>query len=185
MWKNSQAGWGIIAIFMHWVSAVVVVGLFILGWWMTDLGYYDPWYNQAPWIHRSLGVLLLGFIVLRLMWRLVQPTPLAQGKRWENIAAHAGHSLLYVLLMTVFVSGYLMSTAKGSPIDVFGWFALPATLHGLPNQASLAGDIHWYSALALIILASGHMLAAFKHHWIDRHATLKRMLDPRYSVRDK
>ena len=185
MWKNTRTGWGIITIFMHWVSAIAIVGLFILGWWMTGLGYYDPWYNQGPWVHRSIGLLLFGFIVVRLIWRLCQPTPVAQGKRWEALAAHAGHMLLYVLLLLVFISGYLMSTAKGSPISVFGWFDVPATLHGLPNQASLAGDIHWYSALALMVLAAGHMLAALKHHYLDGHTTLKRMLSPRYSERDE
>lgn len=185
MWKNSHTGWGIITIFMHWVSAVAIIGLFILGWWMTGLGYYDPWYNQGPWIHRSIGILLFGFIVLRMVWRFLQPTPVAEGKRWEIITAHAGHMLLYVLMLLVFISGYLMSTAKGSPISVFGWFDVPATLHGLPDQASLAGDIHWYSALALMVLAAGHMLAALKHHYRDGHTTLKRMLSPRYSVRDE
>ncbi len=82
------------------------------------------------------------------------------------------------------VSGYLISTADGRGISVFGWFEVPALLYDLPNQASLAGDIHWYSALALMILAGGHALAALKHHWLDKHATLVRMLNPAYSTRN-
>ncbi|NYS61285.1 cytochrome b [Vreelandella salicampi] len=181
MWRNTHSGWGIISIALHWMSAVAIIGLFILGWWMTGLGYYDPWYNQAPWIHRSIGVLLLLFTLLRLVWRLFQPTPHAEGGRLEALAAHAGHIVLYVLLLSVMVSGYLISTAKGSGISVFGWFEVPALVHDLPNQASLAGSVHWYSALALIVLAAGHALAALKHHFIDHHKTFVRMLTPKYS----
>ncbi|MCL7928977.1 cytochrome b [Halomonas llamarensis] len=181
MWGNTRSGWGIISIVLHWLSAVAIIGLFILGWWMTGLGYYDSWYNQAPWIHRSIGVLLFFFTLMRLTWRLFQPTPHAEGSRFEALAAHIGHIALYVLLLSVMVSGYLISTAKGSGIGVFGWFEVPALLYGLPNQASLAGDIHWYSALALIVLAAGHSLAALKHHVIDHHKTFVRMLTPKYS----
>jgi len=181
MWRNSRSGWGLISILFHWLSALVIVGLFALGWWMTDLGYYDPWYNQGPWVHRSIGILLLFATFARLVWRFAQPTPQAEGSRLETIAAHLGHIALYVLVLVVMVSGYLISTADGSGISVFGWFEVPALLYDLPNQASLAGDIHWYSALALMFLATGHALAAFKHHWLDRHSTLVRMLNPAHS----
>lgn len=181
MWQNSRSGWGLISILFHWLSALAIIGLFALGWWMTDLGYYDPWYNLGPWVHRSIGILLLMATFARLVWRFVQPTPHAEGSRLETIVAHAGHIALYVLLLTVMVSGYLISTADGRGIAVFGWFEVPAVLYDLPNQASLAGEIHWYSALALMVLAAGHSLAAFKHHWLGRHKTLVRMLNPAHS----
>ncbi|TFH88205.1 cytochrome b [Billgrantia azerbaijanica] len=183
MWRNTRTGWGLVSVALHWLSAVAVIGLFLLGWWMTDLGYYDPWYNRAPWWHRSVGLLLLLATLLRLGWRLVQPAPAAVGARPERIAAHLGHLGLYLLLLTVLVSGYLISAADGHGIDVFGWFEIPALVSDLPNQETLAGEIHWYSALALLALAAGHSLAAFKHHLLDRHDTLLRMLDPRRSRR--
>ncbi|WP_144983248.1 cytochrome b [Halomonas sp. C22] len=181
MWRNTRSGWGVISIAFHWLSALTIIGLFALGWWMTGLGYYDPWYNQAPWIHRSVGVLLLLATFGRLAWRFMQPTPAAEGGRFERLAAHLGHIALYVLMLTVLFSGYLISTANGRSISVFGWFDAPAILHGLPNQASVAGDIHWYSALALMVLAGGHALAALVHHWRWRHDTLRRMVNPRHA----
>lgn len=179
MWFNTQRRWGAVSILFHWVSALAIIGLFALGWWMTGLGYYDSWYNLGPWVHRSIGILLLLASLARVVWRLIQPTPVGQGSRLEVLAAHLGHIALYVILLVVLCSGYLISTANGRSISVFGWFDVPALLHGLPNQASIAGDIHWYSALTLVILAAGHALAAFKHHWIDRHDTLVRMINPR------
>ena len=178
MWRNTGSGWGLISILFHWLSALMIVGLFLLGWWMVDLGYFDPWYNRAPWWHRSIGMLLLFTLGLRIVWRLFQPSPAAQGSRLERLAAHAGHIGLYVLMLVVMVSGYLISTARGRGVNVFDWFEVPALVSGLPNQASIAGDIHWYSALALMILAAGHALAALKHHFVDRHDTLMRMLSP-------
>lgn len=182
MWQNTRSGWGWISIALHWLSALAIIGLFALGWWMIDLGYYDAWYNKAPWLHRSAGMLLLLATIGRLIWRLFQPTPRAEGSRTEIVAAHLGHWLMYLALLVVLVSGYLISTAKGSGISVFGWFEVPATVYGLANQADIAGTIHWYSALTLLALAAGHTLAALRHHW-DKRLTLVRMLSARYARR--
>lgn len=179
MWGNSISGWGLISILLHWLSAVGFVGLFVLGWWMTGLDYYDGWYNLAPWWHRSLGMLVLLATLARLAWRFVQPSPALPGARLERLAAHLGHVGLYVLMLLVLVSGYLISTAEGAGIDVFGVLEVPALISGLPDQASLAGTVHWYAALVLMALAAGHALAALKHHLVDRHDTLVRMIVPR------
>ncbi len=69
MWGNTKAGWGVISIMLHWLSAITIVGLFALGWWMTGLGYYDPWYNLGPWVHRSIGILLFAATLARIVWR--------------------------------------------------------------------------------------------------------------------
>ncbi|MBZ5488270.1 cytochrome b [Halomonas aquamarina] len=185
MWRNTHRRWGAVSIVFHWLSAFTVIGLFALGWWMTGLGYYDSWYNFGPWIHRSIGILLLMATAARVLWRLLQPTPVGEGSRLEKLAAHLGHIALYMILLLVLGSGYLISTANGRGISVFGWFDVPALVHGLPNQASIAGDIHWYSALALVILAAGHALAAFKHHWVDKHDTLIRMINPWYRLKQR
>ncbi|WP_227368711.1 cytochrome b [Halomonas sp. M20] len=183
MWCNSIRGWGLFSILIHWLSAIAVIGLFALGWWMTDLTYYDAWYNLAPWWHRSMGMLLLGVTALRVVWRLFQPTPKEKGAPMEKVAAKIGHLLIYALLLVVLISGYLISTANGSGISVFDWFTAPATLSGLSNQASIAGEVHWYSAWALMIISLGHALAAFKHLVIDRNDVMRRMIDPRVSRR--
>ena len=178
MWRNTRTRWGAVSILFHWLSALTIIGLFVLGWWMTGLGYYDSWYNFGPWVHRSIGTLLLLGTFARIIWRLLQPTPAGEGSHLEKLAAHLGHIALYVILLIVMCSGYLISTASGRSISVFGWFDVPALVYGLPNQASIAGDIHWYSALALVMLAAGHALAAFKHHWINKRDTLIRMINP-------
>lgn len=183
MWRDSSRGWGLISILVHWVSALAIVGLFALGWWMTELSYYDAWYQLAPWWHKSVGMLLIILSLARVIWRLLQPTPVALGSRREALAAHIGHGVLYVLIFVTLISGYLISTADGQGIDVFDLFVVPALVSELPNQATLAGEVHRYAAWILVILALGHALAAFKHHWFDDNDTLRRMIDPRLSRR--
>ncbi|WP_158773169.1 cytochrome b [Cobetia sp. L2A1] len=178
MWRNSRRGWGWPVIAMHWLSALAIFGLFALGWWMTSLGYYDTWYKLGPWWHKSVGISLFALTVLRLVWRHLQITPQAHGNRTEQRAAFVGHVLLYVLLLVVMASGYLISTADGRGISVFDLFEVPALVTGLKDQATLAGDVHWYASCGLVILSLGHAAAAFKHHLLDGQDTLRRMIRP-------
>ena len=178
MLRNTHDSYGLLAIALHWLSALAVIALFGLGLWMTSLDYYSPWYRQAPEVHKAVGVLLCLILLLRLTWRLANPTPTPEPtlSALERRASRLAHALLYALLFAVMAAGYLISTADGRPIDVFGLFSVPATLTGLPNQADLAGDIHLALAIALIALAGIHALGALKHHFIDRDRTLLRML---------
>lgn len=176
-WKNQQETWGWTAITLHWLVAVVVFGLFALGLYMTGLDYYDPWYRKGPDLHRSLGVLLFGVLLARLLWRFVSPppAPLPDHKAWERYLAVIVHAVLYLLLFAVMISGYLITTADGRAVEVFGWFSVPATLTG-EQQEDIAGAIHLWLAWTVIGLSLLHAVAALKHHFIDRDRTLRRML---------
>jgi cytochrome b561 len=178
MWRNTEHHYGLISISLHWLVALTVIGLFALGLWMVELGYYDPWYRRAPDLHKSIGILLFLTMLLRLVWRTSNPQPFSEGKPLEKKLAHTVHGLLYVLLFSLMISGYLISTADGRAIDVFNLFSVPAIISGLENQEDIAGLVHQilgYSLIALVVL---HALAALKHHFIDRDQTLKRMLKP-------
>lgn len=176
--RNTANTYGMISIVLHWLVAVVVISLFVSGLWMVDLGYYDVWYHRAPAIHKSVGVLLLLVMGARLVWRWIGrvPEPEPGARPWEVRLARWVHLLLYVGILAIITAGYLISTAKGDPVNVFDLFSVPATIQGLPRQADVAGAIHYWLAVAVISLAGVHALAAFKHHFIDRDATLLRML---------
>ena len=179
--KNTRLGYGWIAIALHWLVAVLVIGLFGLGLWMVELDYYDSWYRRGPDLHRSMGILLGLLVLVRLIWRTTGITPEHEPgiSRLERSASGVVHALLYGLLLVMVVSGYLISTADGRSIDVFGLFAVPATLSGIDGQEDIAGDVHWAAAISLITLAGLHALAALKHHFLDRNRTLRRMLGVR------
>lgn len=176
--QNSPERYGLIAILIHWLVAVTVIGLFALGYWMVDLTYYDDWYKRAPDIHRSIGLLLFGVMLLRILWRAVNqiPAPLPGHRRWEVISAHLAHNLLYLLLFVAMISGYLISTADGSSISVFGWFDVPSVTGQVKGLEDTAGTVHYWSTWAIVALAAVHAAGALKHHVIDRDRTLRRML---------
>ncbi|UVJ43755.1 cytochrome b [Pseudomonas sp. LS1212] len=175
---NSTSRYGLVSIALHWGIALVVFGLFALGLWMVGLDYYSPWRKDAPDLHKSIGLTLFALMLLRLLWRCVSPPPPSPANHGPvtRLGARFGHGLLYLGLFAVMISGYLISTADGVGIPVFGLFEVPALISSIPDQADVAGVIHFYVAWALVIFAGIHALAALKHHFIDRDATLARML---------
>jgi len=175
---NTGNAYGAVPIAIHWLSVAVILGMFCLGFWMVDLDYYSSWYRRAPNIHKSVGILFAGTYLLRLVLRLASPAPapVAGTLSWEAGASRVVHRLFYGLMACLVCAGYLISTADGRPISVFGWFNVPATITSIPEQEDLAGEIHWYLALGILALAALHATAALKHHFIDRDATLSRML---------
>ncbi|MGI9275621.1 MAG: cytochrome b [Endozoicomonas sp.] len=178
VWKNTITGYGRISIAVHWLSAITVFSLFGVGLYMMSLSYYDPLYRTLPWWHKSFGVTLFFLTVFRLVWKAVNPKPAAlpEHDRQTVWLATLGHHLLYVLLLAIMISGYLISTADGRAVSVFDWFEIPALIAGLEGQADIAGEVHFYLAWSLVILAAGHALAALKHHVIDKDKTLTRMI---------
>lgn len=177
-WRNSSNQYGLVSVAIHWLVAVAVFALFGLGLWMTGLTYYSEWYRTAPALHKSIGVTVFALMFLRVLWRVLTPTPapLSSHSPSVRLLSRLGHGLLYLGVFTVLLSGYLISTADGRGVSVFGLFEIPAMLSGLPNQADIAGAIHLYVAWGLIVLAVLHGLVAFKHHVFDGDDTLKRML---------
>lgn len=176
--RNSSTAFGLVTIVTHWLVALAVFGLFGLGYYMVGLSYYDDWYTTAPDIHRSIGILLFGVMVFRVFWRMLSPMPdpLPNHKRIEVLSAHLAHGLLYVLLFVAMISGYLISTADGSSISVFEWFEVPSLTGQIKGMESVAGDVHYWSTWALVVLGALHGLAAIKHHVVDKDDTLRRML---------
>lgn len=175
-----QFGW--ISIALHWGVAVTVFGLFAVGLYMVDLTYYDSLYTKLPHWHRSVGLLLLAVVLFRLLWRWWSPppAPLATHRRWERRVAATAHLALYLLLIAMCVSGYLMSSASGRAIPVFDWFSVPSVTGRVANMEDIAGNIHEWLAWTLMGLVSLHAAGALKHHFIDRDNTLKRMLGWRH-----
>ena len=174
---NTKERYGPVAIALHWSMAVMVIGLFLLGLYMGSLEYVDSWYNLAPHLHESFGLIVFALLLLRTFWTLVniKPAPLQTGA-WEQMAASAVKVLLYLLLFAVTISGYLISTADARAIDLFNWAQVPAAFAGFDHQEDIAGVFHAILAWVTISIAYLHFLVAMKHHFIDGDDTLLRML---------
>lgn len=181
--RNSPSRYGLVSIVLHWGIALAVFGLFGLGLWMVTLDYYSPYNHSAPALHKSIGLTLLALMIARLVWRFISPPPptLATYSPATRLGAKLGHAVLYLGLFAVMIAGYLISTADGRPIEVFGLFAVPASLTSIPDQEDVAGAVHLYLAWGVVVFAGLHALAALKHHFIDHDVTLTRMLGRRAS----
>lgn len=182
MIKDHSSGFGLLSIVLHWVSALLIVVLFGLGLYMVSLSYYDPWYNRAPSLHISLGLLVLLLTLIRIVWRLAQrrnPAPLPEHSRAVRLSSVVVQLSLYGLILAVAVTGYLMTTADGRSASLFGLIQFPSVMRLDGAGVDLAGALHYWLAWAIIVLAVLHSLAALAHHFVLRDRTLVRMLNPR------
>ena len=175
---NDPQTFGAVSKLLHWLTALCIVGLIALGFYMVDLTYFDRWYNESLSIHKALGMLVLALGMTTFLWRFISPSPaaLASLKPWERVAAHAMHHTLLTLVIVIPLSGYLISTSAGKPIAFFGWFDIPPLIAVDAKMRDLAIEVHYYLAYTTGLLVLLHAAAAVKHQLIDRDGTLARMI---------
>ena len=177
MFRNTASAYGWFSISLHWLMAVLIFGLFGLGLYMVDLSYYDPWYRDSLDLHKSIGIGVMCLLLLRMVWRFFSAAPAdLPGPRWEQRSAHLMHQALYLVMLLLVCSGYLISTADGRAIGVFGAVEIPALPWSIDRQEDIAGWIHKVLAWSLMGMVAIHALAAVKHQFINRDDGLKRIL---------
>ena len=175
--RNTSDAYGSVAKSFHWLMALLVIGMLCVGLWMNGLPMGMQKLKVYGW-HKSVGVTILMLAALRLAWRFRNIVPsLPLHMRWpERFAAHASHMLLYALLFAMPFSGWLMSSASGFPVSVFGWFTLPNLVQPDESLRKLFQQAHEWMAWTLIGLIALHASAALFHHFRYRDTVLKRML---------
>lgn len=165
-----------IATLLHALTAILVLGLFGLGIYMADLPL-SPQKLKLYSYHKWAGVSVFALVLLRIFWRIThKPPPFSLSTPlWQQRAAHAGHALLYVLLLAAPLTGWLMSSAKGFQTVWFGVLPLPDLLDKNKELGDALAAVHKYLNYAFLATVSGHALIALKHHFLDRDGTLARM----------
>ncbi|MBW8309632.1 MAG: cytochrome b [Candidatus Paracaedibacteraceae bacterium] len=170
--KNDINSWGIVARLFHWISAFLLIGLLYVGLIMVDMVNSPEKFDLYRY-HKSLGILVLGLIIMRLMWRWINITPTLPT---PGLASRLSAPVLYMLMLIMPVSGMIMSQAGGHPISFFGWFNVPILLEKNPSIGKLAWQIHGYTGKILIGVIALHFMAAFYHQWILKNNLLRRMI---------
>jgi cytochrome b561 len=161
---------------LHWALAIMILGMVGLGFYMHDLPLSPRKLQLYSW-HKWAGVTVFLLVVVRLAWRATHPAPPlpATTSRPVAIAAHAAHALLYVLMLALPLSGWLMSSAKGFQTVWFGVLPLPDLLSKDAALGERLADLHEALAIALLALVGLHVAGALKHHFVDRDGLLARM----------
>lgn len=164
---------------LHWIIAIAIIALFFSGEWMVGLDYYHEWYTKAPYLHKSIGLILLLVIILASILRVLtnKPKHSSSLSRFETRTALVVQISMSLLTYAVIITGYLIVTAKGEAVSVFNWFEIPALFPELNFKNDWVGKLHNWGAHLIMGLACLHALAALFHHFVKKDSTLKRMLN--------
>ncbi len=162
---------------LHWLMALALVCLFAFGFYVSNMSL-SPQKLQFMSYHKWAGVTVFLLALVRLSWRLGHRPPQlpAHMNKLEQLGAHAGHALLYLLMFCVPLSGWLMSSAKGFQTVLFGVLPIPDLIEKNRELGKLLLTVHLSLNLLLAAVVVGHALAALKHHFKDRDDVLTRML---------
>jgi cytochrome b561 len=164
------------AIAFHWGIAILIVASFTLGLYMVELKLSPAKLKLYSW-HKWLGVTIWMLVVLRLLWRAThEPPPLPAMPAWQRRAAAFAHWLLYLLLLVIPVSGWLFSSASGFPVVYLGVLRLPDLVAKDKGLAEVLHEVHELLNYILLAVVIVHVVAAIKHHLVDRDPVLHRML---------
>ena len=176
--KNTERRFGLISIALHWIIALLMIALIIVGLYMTRIPI-SAWKLKLFRWHKEFGMLVLMLALVRLTWRLINPVPsLSNLPLWEIIAARLAHYAFYGFMFLLPITGLLLSSAAGIPGVFFGLFVFPDMID--PNESLRLAFTNYHAWLSylLIALLSVHIAASFKHHFINKDDILKRILWP-------
>jgi cytochrome b561 len=179
--STSMPRYSWLAMGLHWLLALMIVGSFGVGIYMADLPFSPLRLQLYSW-HKWAGVLILNLSALRLLWRWFRPPPalpvavaLAM-PRWQMRLFHATHVGMYALFFIVPLVGWAYSSAAGFPVVLFGVLPLPDFVPASKELAEIIKPFHKISALALMGLVVLHVAGLVKHQFIDKDNLLSRML---------
>jgi cytochrome b561 len=177
---NSRMRYGAVAMLLHWGMALLIVGMAALGLYMVSLpdAGYDRVKITLIVVHKAMGMVALALVVLRLAWRVVGLLPRAVDgvPAWQQVTAHVMHLMLYALMLAVPLTGWIMSSTGGYPLTFFGWFEVPDIAAENPRLFRFFISLHGWLAWSLVALVAVHAVAALRHHFVLRDASLRRML---------
>ena len=186
--RNAPERYGLVAILLHWITALAIIALLAMGAVMVRLTPGSSLQFDVYQLHKSLGITVLVLSLLRLAWRLFNPPPPlpANLEPWETALARVTHVGFYLLMIALPFSGWMMVSASvwNIPTVVFGAFTLPhlPVLGGLQNKKPVEEalkEVHEALAIGMFVLLILHVAGALKHQFVLRDDTLARMLPGR------
>jgi len=177
MLRNTDTQWGSVAKVFHWSVALLVFVAFLLGWIAVSLDLSPTKLSLFVW-HKSIGLLVLFAVALRMLWRFTNPVPqpLKSMPGWQHSASIGEHLTQYVLMLVLPMSGWIIDSAANIPFRVFWLLQLPRLAAPSEPLQEFARDMHLRLSTCLAILLALHTGAALWHHFLVRDEILRRML---------
>lgn len=180
--RNTETTYGKLSKFLHWGMFVLVVGMICVGYYMHELPKETPeelmYKINVIGLHKAFGIIILATIIFRFIWRVRNTVPKMPKEMsgLEKIMAHMSHLLLYMLVLIMPLSGWLMSSAGGHKVSVFGLFTMPSLMEKNKPLSGLFHEIHEITVVVLIVVIILHAAFALYHHFIKKDDTLTRMM---------
>lgn len=169
------------AIALHWLLALLMLVLVILGWFMIGIARGIPARGFYFNLHKSIGIVGAVAVALQLWWRAKRPPPPlpATLPKWQIKASGAGHHLLYLCMVLLVLSGYVEANFTKYGIRFFGLHLPPWGWEDSAVSAFLTA-VHHYTAYVFTILIAGHIAAAIYHGVAGKERIVARMLPARF-----
>jgi cytochrome b561 len=181
---DTKSRFGAGSVTLHWIVALFFIALAVTGYgfMLAERAARGPWLD---W-HYGLGFLLVIFAGVRLTWRALNPLPsLSDGPRWENVLARIDHALLWLLILALPLTGWLVASTGRRPLSVFGWFDFPRIWGNDRAMHALSEDWHAWLSHAFLAVFAVHIVGALKREYVSHDGTLSRMLGRSVGEREK
>ncbi len=174
--RNTQFEYGSVAKWLHWLVALGIFALIVLGLLQSDMDS-GPQRAGIRELHGSIALLVLALMIVRLAWRWNNETPAHPGgiPGWQRASAMLVHGAIYIAVFVQLVSGALAVATGGKPLAFFGLFSIPLPIAKSRDGHEFWEEIHEAGWIAIALLVAVHVLAALYHHLILKNDVLKRM----------
>ena len=162
---------------LHWLMAIIFIVAWIIGFYSGNFLSYDvdgSFKGNVITLHKNIATTIIFLLVVRIFWRYTHPAPKLPDSMSSSmkVFAHLGHLALYFMLIALPVTGCLFSWSAGHPAPVMYLFNLPTLIAPNPEITAIVKPLHIYLSWAVGFLIVGHVLAALKHHFIDKDTVL-------------
>ena len=178
--KTSKQYYTRTAQIIHWLMALIFIMAWLIGFYSGNFLSYDmdgSFKGQVITLHKNIATTLIFLVVIRIFWRYTHPAPELPASMSPIMkkAAHLGHLALYFVLLALPITGCLFSWSAGHPAPVLYLFEIPRLVQENPALLAIVKPLHVYISWAAGLLLAGHILAALKHHFIDKDHVLTSM----------
>ena len=163
---------------LHWLVAALAVIVVTLGWAIGGTPRNTPSRDLVLLLHRSVGLVILGAMLLRLAWRWGHPAPAVPPGLTpaERVLAQSTHVILYLLFILMPTAGFLNAAAAGHSVSFFGLFSIPPAIPENDRLSQAAIAVHLAGQYLVYLFVALHVAGALRHAIIKRDGILERML---------